>query len=259
MWPGAHPRSRGENGCGLDVLEVWGGSSPLTRGKPVQDLSATFGRRLIPAHAGKTHRLARTAQAHPAHPRSRGENSNSHTFVSPLHGSSPLTRGKHPDLVVGARGCGLIPAHAGKTMGGRSTRYDIGAHPRSRGENTKSQSWYHWYHGSSPLTRGKPAAGEDRRRRPGLIPAHAGKTMRCRHPAAQGAAHPRSRGENGVAVEDAVGQLGSSPLTRGKHEPPPPRKPGHGLIPAHAGKTIPSVAARATARAHPRSRGENAS
>ena len=50
-------------------------------------------------------------------------------------------------------------------------------------------------------------------------------------------AHPRSRGEN--QIHGPVGE-------------------GFGwLIPAHAGKTMPSVAARATARAHPRSRGEN--
>ena len=91
--------------------------------------------------------------------------------------------------------------------------------------------------GSSPLTRGKPARrgleGMVRR----LIPAHAGKTNPWSAEACQRAAHPRSRGENGLHGAFDVQRAGSSPLTRGKpacHERPQdwPR-----LIPAHAGKT----------------------
>ena len=53
----------------------------------------------------------------PAHPRSRGEN---HSVVlSGGHGggSSPLTRGKLGDGGVLLCHAGLIPAHAGKTVG----------------------------------------------------------------------------------------------------------------------------------------------
>ena len=51
---GAHPRSRGENGLGRPGL-VWdGGSSPLTRGKPVTPGGESVKEGLIPAHAGKT-------------------------------------------------------------------------------------------------------------------------------------------------------------------------------------------------------------
>ena len=91
----------------------------------------------------------------------------------------------------------------------------------------------------------------------GLIPAHAGKTMRVRTPAARFRAHPRSRGENPIFALTLKCGCGSSPLTRGKH--------GRGcdycwcerLIPAHAGKTTAHTTARAASRAHPRSRGEN--
>ena len=51
-------------------------------------------------------------------------------------GSSPLTRGKLIDVLVGQTRSGLIPAHAGKTVVIEEARADLAAHPRSRGENT---------------------------------------------------------------------------------------------------------------------------
>ena len=55
----------------------------------------------------------------------------------------------------------------------------FGAHPRSRGENTKILNKPTVMQGSSPLTRGKlsrevKGLGHER-----LIPAHAGKTPSC--------------------------------------------------------------------------------
>ena len=70
-------------------------------------------------------------------------------------------------------------------------------------------------------------------------------------------AHPRSRGENDAFFARFVIEAGSSPLTRGKHRV---REHGLGcarLIPAHAGKTACDATSTTTARAHPRSRGEN--
>ena len=54
-----------------------------------------------------------------------------------------------------------------------------------------------------------------------------------------------------------TGDLGSSPLTRGKHGRDIRRCRHGGLIPAHAGKTGPPSPCPPTPRAHPRSRGEN--
>ena len=51
----AHPRSRGENNENGDTPSVGQGSSPLTRGKQGEAVSGSQTRRLIPAHAGKTH------------------------------------------------------------------------------------------------------------------------------------------------------------------------------------------------------------
>ena len=50
--------------------------------------------------------------------------------------------------------------------------------------------------GSSPLTRGKPADLFQTYVLPGLIPAHAGKTVVDAISSNDFGAHPRSRGEN---------------------------------------------------------------
>ena len=52
----AHPRSRGENGERSVAETTARGSSPLTRGKHRGPEGDVRGRRLIPAHAGKTRR-----------------------------------------------------------------------------------------------------------------------------------------------------------------------------------------------------------
>ena len=91
----------------------------------------------------------------------------------------------------------------------------------------------------------------------GLIPAHAGKTRVVPNVVCETGAHPRSRGENLARLDSGIGELGSSPLTRGKRAWQCIPSPQPGLIPAHAGKTLlRSYPARTTA-AHPRSRGEN--
>ena len=92
--------------------------------------------------------------------------------------------------------------------------------------------------GSSPLTRGKLAAGILPRLGPGLIPAHAGKTVWVCGPLEIRWAHPRSRGENIRPRLVVWENVGSSPLTRGKHAACVNRRMEHGLIPAHAGKTM---------------------
>ena len=131
------------------------------------------------------------------------------------------------------------------------------AHPRSRGENSQRvwRAGGRW--GSSPLTRGKRRLRRGRAQRHGLIPAHAGKTAPRLATKRDRRAHPRSRGENTWAVIGFGRAAGSSPLTRGKHRRQAQRPGRAGLIPAHAGKTLPSMHVRQVSRAHPRSRGEN--
>ena len=131
------------------------------------------------------------------------------------------------------------------------------AHPRSRGENARSLASRACRAGSSPLTRGKPRSGGHPDGDGGLIPAHAGKTRRMAPTTLQGAAHPRSRGENVGDVGQHFNQSGSSPLTRGKLDTGPGTVFQHRLIPAHAGKTRRLRVSARPGWAHPRSRGEN--
>ena len=233
----AHPRSRGENSYDVGDGLLEGGSSPLTRGKLPEGADIVSMAGLIPAHAGKTWSIRCVAFCGPAHPRSRGENAGGSRNEHQQAGSSPLTRGKRRQALDYRPLCGLIPAHAGKTLAGLRCVAYFGAHPRSRGENTARQCEATRRPGSSPLTRGKPCRAGRLRSARRLIPAHAGKTQR-RHPACTGhGAHPRSRGENSdwETIDGRAG--GSSPLTRGKQARGCPQSGQWGLIPAHAGKT----------------------
>ena len=233
----AHPRSRGENEAGDEKGSTFEGSSPLTRGKPaIVALSAAHAG-LIPAHAGKTHEVAEADKAWGAHPRSRGENVRRRFGALLRPGSSPLTRGK-PLLPTAPKAPpGLIPAHAGKTGWFRSWSRSRWAHPRSRGENGAGDRACLTSLGSSPLTRGKRWYVRPCPSTAGLIPAHAGKTLRPDGVPGGLEAHPRSRGENPGQMGAGIVGAGSSPLTRGKPLMPWQRQVADGLIPAHAGKT----------------------
>ena len=254
----AHPRSRGENATSYDGDGHTDGSSPLTRGKLHQAEAGLSGVRLIPAHAGKTTKTATFPPSVRAHPRSRGENDGGIMDVALSPGSSPLTRGKQRRRLRNHGHMRLIPAHAGKTQAQSSQSPIPSAHPRSRGENSYTETMSPSAMGSSPLTRGKLRPGTARRRRTRLIPAHAGKTHGSYYGTSGVPAHPRSRGENRLRLGGWGARGGSSPLTRGKHCARACCHVEAGLIPAHAGKTPGAYDQRAPGTAHPRSRGENA-
>ena len=253
----AHPRSRGENAIPCISSCTICGSSPLTRGKLEAHSEWRAAPGLIPAHAGKTHHDHPSGASGAAHPRSRGENYLSSPARHLKQGSSPLTRGKLRLIREDDNIAGLIPAHAGKTPCGLSSRISRPAHPRSRGENFSVPFRLSEEAGSSPLTRGKRAihviAGPTMR----LIPAHAGKTCRSASAPGRTAAHPRSRGENSHAHSNSKVAPGSSPLTRGKLFVACFGAKRGRLIPAHAGKTAPCPPKAWSSMAHPRSRGEN--
>ena len=253
----AHPRSRGENVLPSPSVPPEAGSSPLTRGKLTEAITSKDTTRLIPAHAGKTRGHRRRSARMPAHPRSRGENIIGVVSARSPAGSSPLTRGKREVRDELSRHVRLIPAHAGKTCPRLSAPTTRRAHPRSRGENRLRGLITYGRHGSSPLTRGKRACTWGSLWLVRLIPAHAGKTPTWRTSRLITPAHPRSRGENGDGADTSVARLGSSPLTRGKPPLASVQPYFTGLIPAHAGKTSSDSSSAPSARAHPRSRGEN--
>ena len=91
----------------------------------------------------------------------------------------------------------------------------------------------------------------------GLIPAHAGSTVRPRHGREVRPAHPRSRGEHKKHCLTSCRLLGSSPLTRGARAGSVSAAAEGGLIPAHAGSTTAYPDEVGYAEAHPRSRGEH--
>ena len=218
---------------------------------------AQTGVRLIPAHAGKTRLELNAHVGTPAHPRSRGENAKDVAIPALQDGSSPLTRGKPRGADRPRSGRWLIPAHAGKTLSWEPPMLVLPAHPRSRGENQNGGPLMMTEYGSSPLTRGKPPTPCELSAGSRLIPAHAGKTASVSRSPPTGAAHPRSRGENGAGDVPLDERPGSSPLTRGK---PRSRSRSHRrprLIPAHAGKTASASSPAFHQPAHPRSRGEN--
>ena len=253
----AHPRSRGENLIPTVMQLSSVGSSPLTRGKRIASGGCLRQARLIPAHAGKTGRGRRFCLPSAAHPRSRGENRIDRRDRAVRSGSSPLTRGKLRPRGLGWSALGLIPAHAGKTPTTGATAWAIGAHPRSRGENTYRRTGSRLMPGSSPLTRGKPLSLMMCIPVFRLIPAHAGKTPTLASRGSLYQAHPRSRGENLRCQGRRWSFQGSSPLTRGKPNPTHDARNRSRLIPAHAGKTISETGLKTLDRAHPRSRGEN--
>ena len=213
----AHPRSRGENILRQPARPGQGGSSPLTRGKRARAPRSVMSAGLIPAHAGKTATAGRRRRPRAAHPRSRGENRHWVGSRTRREGSSPLTRGKHGGDRRRRARSRLIPAHAGKTTGAVPPTGSRTAHPRSRGENPKSNAAFGGAGGSSPLTRGKRTGLAAAGWAVGLIPAHAGKTNPTRPDTNTKRAHPRSRGENSHRGDAASIAQGSSPLTRGKH------------------------------------------
>ena len=253
----AHPRSGGENTVTSVRSTLPSGSSPLAQGKLRDQAQPEQSDGLIPAHAGKTTFDASRCSRIRAHPHSRGENAEGAIRAEESKGSSPLTRGK-PSRAVSTGGIrGLIPTHAGKTPRHAATAPCAWAHPHSRGENWISGAQLRGSEGSSPLTRGKRRDLPVRLAEDGLIPTHAGKTVRRSRARRPCRAHPHSHGENDIIIDGTLDNVGSSPLTRGKLLTPGRAAMGHGLIPTHAGKTHWESPPGHPRRAHPHSRGEN--
>ena len=172
-------------------------------------------------------------------------------------GSSPLTRGARGMPIAPLHLQRLIPAYAGSTWALAGIGWSRRAHPRLRGEHSRTWKMPPWRRGSSPLTRGALRRLYYAMHVRGLIPAYAGSTARrvLLHCAAS--AHPRLRGEHEVRAEYVSGQWGSSPLTRGARGVVVDYPLASGLIPAYAGSTEARRDAPISSGAHPRLRGEH--
>ena len=200
------------------------GSSPRMRGKLGVGGGGEPWLGLIPAHAGKTSDASGDAQQPPAHPRACGENPSFWRRLRLIPGSSPRMRGKRGRHGPQRPRRRLIPAHAGKTPTLTVCSVSQRAHPRACGENMISCVLWLVAPGSSPRMRGKRSPSRPGWRDSGLIPAHAGKTRQALQGGSGQPAHPRACGENPLFYRLAG--------------------PGVWLIPAHAGKTLPSPVQR---------------
>ena len=173
-----HPRACGANSqLGVPLPPVVG-SSPRMRGKRVRARASATRARIIPAHAGQTHRMQRGFMAGPDHPRACGANVHTAYQLRFPAGSSPRMRGKRlHDRCHRQRGR-IIPAHAGQTHALSWRRGHSADHPRACGANMYDNSRIHGLFGSSPRMRGKPHVVDDLDRGVRIIPAHAGQTVR---------------------------------------------------------------------------------
>ena len=132
----AHPRERGEDMDPFGPCLHIKGSSPRARGGRARGDAKVFGRRLIPASAGRTTPSVPTLMVGAAHPRERGEDLGEYDSAALAAGSSPRARGGHIAGQPLRRPLGLIPASAGRTARPTSSSWWIGAHPRERGEDS---------------------------------------------------------------------------------------------------------------------------
>ena len=95
-------------------------------------------------------------------------------------GSSPRMRGSRGLLFDCRLGIGIIPAHAGLTLGNRLMAQYQQDHPRACGAHDQSVERGWQGVGSSPRMRGSQDALPSALDRLGIIPAHAGLTMATR-------------------------------------------------------------------------------
>ena len=172
----AHPRSRGDHRACSHASRARLGSSPLARGPPRNIHTNDYGVGLIPARAGTTVKDGEVERAGEAHPRSRGDHSDSAGELHGVRGSSPLARGPRPRCERPPCHRGLIPARAGTTSSARRAHDIKRAHPRSRGDHGVDAWYAPGETGSSPLARGPHRGPQAHVHEAGLIPARAGTT-----------------------------------------------------------------------------------
>ena len=110
-----HPRACGENPVFLSSNSRLPGSPPRMRGKPARQRREHLGRRITPAHAGKTSKRRLPLCRRSDHPRACGENREAMKELGIEVGSPPRMRGKLPGQEKVDFRPRITPAHAGKT------------------------------------------------------------------------------------------------------------------------------------------------
>ena len=151
----------------------------------------------------------------------------------------------------------FIPAHAGNTSSGRTSRPAPSVHPRACGEHSTATEAKAQEVGSSPRMRGTHPRRDVTLLVSRFIPAHAGNTSAWSISPFARAVHPRACGEHWIFTQAYPSSIGSSPRMRGTLQVADGRHPGHRFIPAHAGNTSASAPNGRMSSVHPRACGEH--
>jgi len=205
----------------LDVVGENGeGASPRARGnrRPAAPRVVTDG--CIPARAGKPSSGRSTACSRWVHPRARGETTAPSIAQVDEWGASPRARGNLVLLSLTAQSLGCIPARAGKPALVVPLHHLERVHPRARGETMFDSNLEPMIQGASPRARGNHRLSDWNPRRPGCIPARAGKPLCLKKKLTPARVHPRARGETWSGPNDKRIRWGASPRARGNHRGP---------------------------------------
>ena len=236
--PGDHPRACGAHNYAGVFCTGYMGSSPRMRGSLPPRCILPSPRGIIPAHAGLTRRGPSSAAGRKDHPRACG----AHPFFDPELpldlGSSPRMRGSLTAMRTTLMQPGIIPAHAGLTIGVEAAWLVWRDHPRACGAHFENPSQMCYNRGSSPRMRGSPGRQVSVQEFTGIIPAHAGLTYFPWNIDYRGRDHPRACGAHSYVVHGSNGMEGSSPRMRGSHRRQSHTHLDQRIIPAHAGLTL---------------------
>ena len=144
---------------------------------------------------------------------------------------------------------GLTPACAGTSGTCCPARTGTWAHPRVRGDISRSPERPTLGGGSPPRARGHPSVYRGLTPGAGLTPACAGTSCCARTRTSWPRAHPRVRGDIRIEAGDHMTTSGSPPRARGHPRSPPPVGE-YRAHPACAGTSHPPVCCPTCTRAH---------
>ena len=250
-----HPRACGAHDQFTIKLISAMGSSPRMRGSRLARRQSSAAQGIIPAHAGLTLDTPDRFYRARDHPRACGAHSISSDTRSPPAGSSPRMRGSLAAASTNANTNGIIPAHAGLTFYGLSSRFSCRDHPRACGAHRLLHTPHPLHEGSSPRMRGSRKIRQPNKRCNGIIPAHAGLTAVSPSMRSARWDHPRACGAHVRRRSGAFESMGSSPRMRGSRRAARDNLEAIGIIPAHAGLTSRSSRRSAAGWDHPRACG----
>ena len=177
------------------AIDVKQGSPPRVRGKEPTRRQGRAKRRITPACAGKSPKIAGGGSVRQDHPRVCGEKKAYKDGKEEGEGSPPRVRGKVLHCKPAAASMRITPAHAGKRIKLRKRHSICGDHPRACGEKTMRFIIASTVSGSPPRVRGKEKTPVGHLPDLGITPAYAGKRWRGFARCQNVRDHPRVCGE----------------------------------------------------------------